>query len=73
MPEIKSNKREIWDTATMEFVIENVLSELYEETDIAVEYCFYRELGIYWITQSREKAFPQEGGTVKFCSNLLRG
>ena len=28
MPEIKSNKREIWDTATMEFVIENVLSEL---------------------------------------------
>ena len=37
MPEIKSNKREIWDTATMEFVIENVLSELYEETDIAVD------------------------------------
>ena len=37
MPEIKSNKREMWDTATMEFVIENVLSELYEETDIAVD------------------------------------
>lgn len=40
MPEIKSNKREMWDTATMEFVIENVLSELYEETDIAVDTCF---------------------------------
>lgn len=63
MPEIKSNKREIWDTATMEFVIENVLSELYEETDIAVDTVFYQELGIYWIvTQSREKAFPQDGG-----------
>lgn len=63
MPEIKSNKREMWDTATMEFVIENVLSELYEETDIAVDTVFYQEPGIYWIvTQSREKAFPQDGG-----------
>ena len=63
MPEIKSNKREIWDTATMEFVIENVLSELYEETDIAVDTVFYQEPGIYWIvTQSKEKAFPQDGG-----------
>ena len=41
----------------MEFVIENVLSELYEETDIAVDTVFYQELGIYWIvTQSREKS-----------------
>lgn len=48
MPEIKSNKREMWDTATMEFVIENVLSELYEETDIAVDTVFYQEPGIYW-------------------------
>ena len=63
MPEIKSNKREMWDTATMEFVIENVLSELYEETDIAVDTVFYQEPGIYWIvTQSKEKAFPQDGG-----------
>lgn len=63
MPEIKSNKREIWDTATMEFVIENVLSELYEETDIAVDTVFYQEPGSYWIvTQSKEKAFPQDGG-----------
>ena len=47
----------------MEFVIENVLSELYEETDIAVDTVFYQEPGIYWIvTQSREKAFPQDGG-----------
>ena len=62
MPEIKSNKREMWDTATMEFVIENVLSELYEETDIAVDTVFYQEPGSYWIvTQSKEKAFPQDG------------
>lgn len=61
MPEIKSNKREMWDTATMEFVIENVLSELYEETDIAVDTVFYQEPGSYWIvTQSKEKAFPQD-------------
>ena len=41
----------------------NVLSELYEETDIAVDTVFYQEPGIYWIvTQSREKAFPQDGG-----------
>ena len=47
----------------MEFVIENVLSELYEETDIAVDTVFYQEPGIYWIvTQSMEKAFPQDGG-----------
>ena len=47
----------------MEFVIENVLSELYEETDIAVDTVFYQEPGIYWIvTQSKEKAFPQDGG-----------
>lgn len=65
----------MWDTATMEFVIENVLSELYEETDIAVDTVFYQEPGIYWIvTQSKEKAFPQDGGrTVKFCGSLLRG
>ena len=62
MPEIKSNKREMWDTATMEFVIENVLSELYEETDIAVDTVFYQEPGSYWIvTQSKEKAFPHDG------------
>lgn len=41
----------------------NVLSELYEETDIAVDTVFYQEPGIYWIvTQSKEKAFPQDGG-----------
>ena len=45
----------------MEFVIENVLSELYEETDIAVDTVFYQEPGSYWIvTQSKEKAFPQD-------------
>ena len=56
MPEIKSNKREIWDTATMEFVIENVLSELYEETDIAVDTVFYQEPGSY-----REIKLAKEG------------
>ena len=46
----------------MEFVIENVLSELYEETDIAVDTVFYQEPGSYWIvTQSKDKAFPQDG------------
>lgn len=40
----------------------NVLSELYEETDIAVDTVFYQEPGSYWIvTQSKEKAFPQDG------------
>ena len=64
MPEIKSNKREIWDTATMEFVIENVLSELYEETDIAVDTVFYQELGhlLDCYTVKGKKAFPQDGG-----------
>ncbi len=48
----------------MEFVIENVLSELYEETDIAVDTVFYQEPGSYWIvTQSKEKAFPQDWWT----------
>ena len=62
MPELKSSKREMWDTATMEFVIENVLSELYEETDIAVDTVFYQEPGIYWIVmQSRERTFPKDG------------
>lgn len=40
----------------------NVLSELYEETDIAVDTVFYQEPGSYWIvTQSKEKAFPHDG------------
>lgn len=63
MPEGKSSKRELWDTTTMEFVIENVLSELYEGTDIMVDTVFYQEPGTYWIvTQSKDKAFPQNSG-----------
>lgn len=75
MPEIKSNKREMWDTATMEFVIENVLSELYEETDIAVDTVFTRNRASTGLLHSQGKKHSRRtaGGTVKFCSNLLRG
>lgn len=75
MPEIKSNKREIWDTATMEFVIENVLSELYEETDIAVDTVFTRNWASTGLLHSQGKKHFRRtaGGTVKFCGNLLRG
>lgn len=60
-PETKSRKCEVWDSVTMEFVIENVLSELYEETDIAVDTVFYQESGAYWVvTGSREKEYPQD-------------
>lgn len=65
-PEGKIRKREEWDVETMEFVIENVMSELYEGTEIIVDTVFYQEPGIYWIVmQSSKKEYPQEDASDK--------